>query len=158
MYIFYLIILFFRKTFSTPPKKYNIKSEIKKALEFQSQGETLKAIEIYLNILSLKEKIELVNYSLALNNLVVIYYESNEIEKAKTYYEELVQVREELFILDYELYGIDYAYTKVMGVEWFHKSKKELEGVKKLLISYKGIYNTCFLEEKINALEYNQWH
>jgi len=158
MYMFYILSLFIlfkrmkQKFFLE--KRYEVNFLIEKALKLQNNNAIKEAKEIYQEIIAKKEEIELFEYSLALNNLVVLCYENNDLKQANLYYEELVQVREELFALDCELYGIDYIYTKVMGVEWFQKSTKELEGAKKLLASFKGVYNTTFLEQKINSLEY----
>jgi tetratricopeptide (TPR) repeat protein len=158
MHIIYIWVLKFllENSIISRKKKYSVDFLLKKALQFQKEHKYEEAKRIYLEIIDLQEYIELFDYSIALNNLVVIYYEEKEFAQAKGYYEELRDVREKLFSLDYELYGIDYIYTKVMGVEWFKRSKDELKGAKKLLAFYKGIYNTTFLEQKISSLEYTQ--
>ena len=150
MYL-WLLELFFAK--KCKEQKIDVDNLLHKAIELQYKNSYKEAKKIYLYIISLKCQIELFDYSVALNNLVVILYNTKEFEDAKRYYKELSRVREKLLYADIELYGIDYIYTKIMGIEWFNSSNKELNSLQEMLQCYKGVYNTFYLEEKIKTLQ-----
>ena len=92
--------------------------------------------------------------ALVINNLLVIYYNLKEKEKAKELYKKLISLREKLIIKDFELYALDYAFTLVMGIEWFNLPKSNLEKVASIAEDFKDIYkiDTLFLFKKIEEL------
>jgi len=135
-------------------KKLYVKALVKKAISLQEYSKYKDAKKIYIDILNSNLELDSFEYSVILNNLVVVCYYNNELKEARDYYKKLSRLREKMLYSDIELYGIDYIYTKLMGLEWFNIkiAKDEISSLKELLTYYKGIYNTKYLEEKIRTL------
>ena len=141
-------------TFNTKLKEENksIEQLINKALILQNKENFVQAEKLYKELLVYNLTLE--QKALVINNLVVIYYNLKEKAKAKELFEKLLSLREELIIKDFELYALDYAFTLVMGVEWFNLPKSNLEKVAVIAEDFKEIYkiDTLFLFKKMEEL------
>ena len=142
------------KIFNNSIKKDNksIDLLINKALFLQNKENFIEAKKLYKELLVFNLIDE--QKALVINNLVVVYYNLKEQERAKELFKKLISLREKLIIKDFELYALDYAFTLVMGVEWFNLPKSNLEKVATIAEDFKEIYkvDTLFLFKKIEEL------